>query len=326
MEGFATGFDISGATRPGFRVENDKFRVTFQGVLCNKVRNMESHVFESCYDWRPVMDMVLQAASESYSSLAEISARSEARLGDWLATFPGWGLLASLLPAVKHRYFLAALAHTSANWNTSTGGEYSEEKVFEAVKTVYDHIPGRELSALLPKFGMWFEEIPDSGIEEQRKKNLHLSFDAKWVLEAVFEVEKLRVNRSLVERAAEVVVRRLELEEEVRQLQVPRTLLPAVVDKFRDAEWVRSFWQHKADLENTGDEMEDRVLYLGSQECRPQPNHVMDLVENRLWGEQEEEAVEELKEVEKEEEGSVISASLWWAFYVLLVFIAYVCS
>ena len=106
-------------------------------------------------------------------------------------------------------------------------------------------------------------------------------------------------------------------------LQVPRTLLPAVLDKFRDAEWVRSFWQHKADLENTGDdEMEDRLLYLGSQECRPHPNHVLDDVENRLWGDQE----EEQKEVEKEEEGSVISASLWWAFYVLLVFIAYVCS
>ena len=164
----------------------------------------------------------------------------------------------------------------------------------------------------------------------------------------MFEVEKLRVNRSLVERAAEVVVRRLELEEEVRQLQVskekirqlleqkqelemwllqvPRTLLPAVVDKFRDAEWVRSFWQHKADLENTGEEMEERILYLGSQECRPHPNYVMDVVENRLWGDQEEEAVEEEEEVEKEEEGSVISASLWWAFYVLLVFIAYVCS
>ena len=41
MEGFATGFDISGATRPGFRVENEKFRVTFQGVLCNKVQEKE---------------------------------------------------------------------------------------------------------------------------------------------------------------------------------------------------------------------------------------------------------------------------------------------
>lgn len=335
MEGFATGFDISGATRPGFCLENDKFRVTFQGVLCNKVRNMESHVFESCYDWRPVMDIVLQAASQSYSSLAEIEARSEARMRDWLTSFPGWGLLASILPPLKHRYFLAALAYTSANWNPGTGGELSEEKVFEAVKTVYDHMPGRELSTLLPKFGMWFEEIPDSGIEEQRMKNFHLSFNAKWVLEATFEVEKLRVNRSLLERAAEVVVRRLELEQEVRQMQVPRTLLPAVLDKFRDAQWVRSFWQHKADLETAGeDELEDRLRDFRTHEFRPLANQegvvvhdYMDTVENRLWGDQEEEeAVEEQKEVEMEEEGSVIGASLWWAFYVLMVFFAYVCS
>ena len=32
MEGFATGFTPTQATKPGFAVENDKFRVTFDGV------------------------------------------------------------------------------------------------------------------------------------------------------------------------------------------------------------------------------------------------------------------------------------------------------
>ena len=32
MEGFATGFAPARATKPGFVVENEKFRVTFDGV------------------------------------------------------------------------------------------------------------------------------------------------------------------------------------------------------------------------------------------------------------------------------------------------------
>ena len=32
MEGFATGFTPAQATKPGFLVENEKFRVTFDGV------------------------------------------------------------------------------------------------------------------------------------------------------------------------------------------------------------------------------------------------------------------------------------------------------
>lgn len=32
MEGFATGFTPTQATKPGFAVENEKFRVTFDGV------------------------------------------------------------------------------------------------------------------------------------------------------------------------------------------------------------------------------------------------------------------------------------------------------
>ena len=32
MEGFATGFTPTQATKPGFALENDQFRVTFDGV------------------------------------------------------------------------------------------------------------------------------------------------------------------------------------------------------------------------------------------------------------------------------------------------------
>jgi hypothetical protein len=89
-------------------------------------------------------------------------------------------------------------------------------------------VPGKEVSSLIPKFGMWFEEMEEGGIEEQRKKNFTLFFDAKWVLEARFVVEKKRRVGSLVARSAEAVVRRLESEEEVFEIpyfcsQIPNT-------------------------------------------------------------------------------------------------------
>ena len=83
MEGFATGFIPTQATKPGFAVENQKFRVTFDGVsllqylinslepasfkvMCNDVKNIISHGFETCYDWRPVLELLLEAACEDY--------------------------------------------------------------------------------------------------------------------------------------------------------------------------------------------------------------------------------------------------------------------
>ena len=81
MERFATGFAPARATKPGFVIENEKFRVTFEGVsssmikeltqscfkvICNDVKNIISHGFETCYDWRPVMELLLESATDDY--------------------------------------------------------------------------------------------------------------------------------------------------------------------------------------------------------------------------------------------------------------------
>ena len=73
-------------------------------------------------------------------------------------------------------------------------------------------------------------------------------------------VEKKRVNRNLVELAAETLVRSIYSEEEVEKLEVPRELLDTVKSKFRDAEWVRDYWRLKADLEESVDESLGRVI------------------------------------------------------------------
>jgi len=323
MEGFATGFTPTQATKPGFAVENEKFRVTFDGVMCNDVKNIISHGFETCYDWRPVLELLLEAACEDYFMIQDIERKAEQRINNWLTSFQGWGLLSSMLPNLKHRHFILALAYTAANWNEDTGGERTDEKVFEAVKTVFEAVPGKRVSSLVPDLSCWFDEMVEGGMEEQRSKHFTLFFNAKWTLEVRFIVEKRRQVESLLERAAEVVVRRLETEEEVEKLTIPRTLLPAVKDKFRDALWVRSYWAFKALV----------------QMARDEPYQVLsnDLTDSK-------EALGGLPEKRKEERGGgenkdndtsmskqskmrrLIGVSLWWAFYVLLVFFAYVCS
>ena len=107
----------------------------------------------------------------------------------------------SILDTKMHRHVLLSLAYTSSNWDEETGGEFTEEKVFETVKYVYDNMPGKELRTLLPKFGVWFEEIIDGRKSTERKKMLTLFFNAKWVLEIKFILEKKRVNNNLVDLA-----------------------------------------------------------------------------------------------------------------------------
>merc|ERR1712013_664148 len=76
--------------------------------------------------------------TDDYWVKEDIEVKAKNKLGAWLTSFQGWGLLSSMLPNTKHRHFILALAYTSANWNESTGGEQTDEKVFDAVKAVFD--------------------------------------------------------------------------------------------------------------------------------------------------------------------------------------------
>ena len=149
MEGFATGF--KNGTRPGFFLENEKYRIQFKGVMCDDTKNIVSHGFEYCYNWREVMELVLAATEKAGNdNTIDIEEAAEEAMKEWMATFQGWGLLSSVVPAGNVRHFVLSLAYTSQNWDEETGGEYSEEKVFDAVKHVYDNIEGKELKNLLP--------------------------------------------------------------------------------------------------------------------------------------------------------------------------------
>eukprot|EP00092_Neocalanus_flemingeri_P107046 GFUD01137374.1.p1 GENE.GFUD01137374.1~~GFUD01137374.1.p1 ORF type:complete len:317 (+),score=100.66 GFUD01137374.1:41-991(+) len=216
MEGFATGFSLSSSTKPGFLLENEKYKIQFKGVMCDETKNIVSHGFEYCYDWKEVMELVLAATLKAGNdNITDIEEAVEDAMRTWMTTFQGWGLLSSILPAVAHRHVVLSLAYASFNWNLETGGDYSEEKVFDAVKLVYDNIEGKQLTSLLPKFGVWFEEIVDGGEREERKKKFTVFFNAKWLLEVKFIVEKKRVNQNLLELAAEAAVKAIERDDEI---------------------------------------------------------------------------------------------------------------
>ena len=98
-----------------------------------------------------------------------------------------------MLPNLKHRHFILALAYTSANWNADTGGERTDKKVFEAVKTIFEAVPGKRISNLVPELSCWFDEMTEGGVAEQRSKHFTFFFNGKWALEVRFVVEKLRL-------------------------------------------------------------------------------------------------------------------------------------
>jgi len=243
MEAFATGFSLSSGTKPGFTKENEDYRITFTEVICDQTKNMVSRGFENCYNWRDVMEIILDVTEDcDTDNLIEIEALSEDCIRDWLVTFSGWGLLSSILDSKMHRHVLLSLAYTSSHWDPNTGGEFSEEKVFDTVKYVYENMPGKELHTLVPKFGIWFEEIVDGGKEAKRKKQLTLFFNAKWALEVKFIIEKKRNNKNLVDLAAEAVASSILIEEDIKDLPIPETLFQVVRKKFCDVEWIRSYW------------------------------------------------------------------------------------
>jgi len=253
MEGFATGFNLEGKTKPGYYVENENFKLTFSGVMCDERKNIVSHGFECCYDWSFLMNEIL-ASTEDYESRDDVEEKVEKLLKTWLTSFQGWGLLSSMLPTEKHRYFLVSLAYASAYWNEGTGGPYSSQKIFDTVKYVYEHSPGKEIYHLVPPLGAWFEEIVEDENEMveskgERSKSFTIFFNAKWVLEIKFILEKKKVNKCLVDIAAEKVASTLIDADDVEDLEIPITLFEKVYDKFKDVEWVRSYWNYKAELE-----------------------------------------------------------------------------
>ena len=105
---------------------------------------------------------IIVSAVEEGGSTDDIEDQVSEELSDWLTTLAGWGLLSTLVPVEKVRHIIAALLYTNANWNESTGGPRTDLKVFDAVKYVYSHVPGKGVHDVVPRLGVWFQELRPS--------------------------------------------------------------------------------------------------------------------------------------------------------------------
>ena len=184
----------------------DQVDVTFEGVAVSGGVNLVAEGLETFYDWCDIMELVSAAVQDQSSTMDDIEDGVSEALTDWLTTLSGWGLLSTLMPVEKSRHIIAALLYTNANWNETTGGPRTDLKVFEAVKYVYSHVPGRSVHDLVPRLGVWFQELRPSKRTQERKKRLVIYFKGQWDVQVKFIVEKKRViGETLTELACEAV-------------------------------------------------------------------------------------------------------------------------
>ena len=253
---FATGFNLDGKTMPGYSVENEKFILTFSEVFCDGKKNDNSYVLECCYDWSEVMNMIL-AATENYVSRDDVKKKFKGMLKTWLTSFEGWGLLSSMLPTQKQRYFLENMAKIRDNWNQETGGPYSDQKVFDMVKELHEGSPGKGI-----RLGAYFEEICKEVADEsrEREKSFVVFFIADELeLDVKFTLEKKKLlTNNLVDIAAEKVAQIVIDTDyiDIESLEIPSILLEKIHEKCRDIEWVYSHWEYESELEANRSEID----------------------------------------------------------------------
>ena len=218
---FATGFSVPGRTTPGFAIRSsllsqeywksfcyrcDKVDVTFEGVAVSGGVNLVAEGLQTFYDWGDIMELVSAAVQDQGSSMDYVEDTICEEITNWLTTLSGWGLLSTLMPVEKSRHIIAALLYTNANWNETTGGPRTDLKVFDTVKYVYNHVPGRSVYDLVPRLGVWFQELRPKAKAQERKKRLVVFFKGQWDVQVKFIVEKKRlIGETLVELTCEAV-------------------------------------------------------------------------------------------------------------------------
>ena len=175
-------------------------------------------------------------ATEDFVDIDKFENKSEENLQRWLGTFPGWGLLSSMLPSTAQYFFIAQLTKARRNWTRQE--LFTHQAAFEEVIARYEH-GGKQLTSLIPDFGISIDELVENN-ENERKKLVTLHFDAKWKLEVKFTIEKKRHLESLLDSAAEKVGHMLENEAAVDILEIPEVLRKPVAENVRDGHWLHT--------------------------------------------------------------------------------------
>jgi len=240
---FFTGLSNRRGTKPGFKLDNETFILTFEAVQCENVTDSQRQFvrdrFESCYDWSQVMNIVLECL-EYYYDEGDFQIDAEHSVAAWLREYSGWGLLFTLLPMDFQKFLLVLYSHLNVKYSEEEIVKTNEE-LFEDLISMYEsETQGLPLHDLVPKVHANLLNVVGGPRECERKKMLKVVFNSsRFQLIVNFRVEKKRLRRTLVEHCAEIIGR---IVDDAEDLEIPETLKPAVSDKIVDADWIAGYW------------------------------------------------------------------------------------
>ena len=112
---FLPGFSACSGTKPGFCLENVNYSLTFSQVLCNGDTNVISRGYQCCYDWAPIMNIIMEALDD-FEDLEKVEFMIIEGMKSWFRTYSGWGLLSSLLERKLQAKFLRSLQYLKLHW------------------------------------------------------------------------------------------------------------------------------------------------------------------------------------------------------------------
>lgn len=311
--------------------------------------NLVAEGLETFYDWSDIMELV-SAAVQDQGSMDDVEDTISEAITDWLTTLSGWGLLSTLMPVEKSRHIIAALLYTNANWNETTGGPRTDLKVFDTVKYVYNHVPGRSVHDLVPRLGVWFQELRPSEKAQERKKRLVVYFKGQWDVQVKFIVEKKRmIGETLAELSCEAVASQVwRLHHlDTKRLELADTLQGVLDRYFHDAQWVRKHWDLDIDFDTDSEEDATFGKYLSSDslEKEESPVKVKVAAEQQPILDEEDRLVQGGAQGVSEEDCDVLSEeanhgvcmemrepafsdrweTVWWALYFFGLLLAFLC-
>jgi len=344
--------DAPGRRTPGFAIRCDKVNITFEGVALSGRVTFVREGFEAFHDWGDIMELV-SAAVQDQGSMDDVEDTISEAITDWLTTLSGWGLLSALTPVEKCRHIIAALLYTNANWNESTGGPRTDLKVFDTVKYIYNNVPGRSVHDLVPRLGVWFQELRPSEKAQERKKRLVVNFKGRVDVQVKFIVEKKRViGETLAELACEAVASQVwRLHHlDTKKLELADTLQGVLDRYFHDAQWVRKHWDLDIDFDTDSEDDATFGEYLSSDSLEKEENPVKVASEHQPILDEEDQLVQGGAQDVSEEDCEALSEeanhgveqdevcmemwepafsdrweTVWWALYFFGLLLAFLC-
>ena len=212
--------------------------------------------FESCYNWEPVIDIILECL-EYYYDDGDFQIDLQHSVRAWLSEFGGWGLLFTLLPMDFQKFLIVLFSHIKL---IPDSAQKSNEELFEDMVELYRSKSLGMLSHddLAPKIDAKLLNIIGGRWENKRTKLLKIKFlSTRFTLIVNFTVEKKRLRRTLLEHAAEVVGKHVEDSDD---LEIPETLKPVVSEKIVDCEWVSSYWLAKYEQQMMPPGLEEEIV------------------------------------------------------------------